>query len=91
MVTDDLLFIYFSAFSPLPNAPKITRLCKIYILTWKYSLSEGNFGPSGRDTIGHLPLYTMADNSECFTMLTNNISSDPIPNMVVVFLLGTLH
>ena len=60
MVTYDLLFHLFFTFAPLLYVPKITRLNKIYILTRKSSLLEGNFIPSCRNTLGYLLLDTLA-------------------------------
>ena len=91
MVIDDLLFNLFLTFSTLAHGPKNTRLKKIYITTRKSYLSEGNFIPSWRNIIGHLLLDTMDDSTACFTMITNNIFSNPRPHMVVPFLLVPLH
>ena len=91
MISDDLLFYLFTNFSPLPHGPKITRLLKIQIPTWKYPLSEVNISPRWVNTLGHILLDTMDDYPVCFTMLTNNISSNPSPHMLVPFLLVPIY
>ena len=85
------IFLFLPTFYPLHHGPKSTRLNKIHISTSKSYLSEGNFSPSCRNTLGHILLENMDDSPVCFTMLTNNISSNPIPHMVVLFLLVPLH
>ena len=90
MISDDLLFYLFTNFSPLPHGPKITRLLKIQIPTWKYPLSEVNVSPRWVNTLGHVLLESMADYPVCFTMITNIISSYPSPHMVVPFVLVPL-
>ena len=72
-------------FVTLTHGLKSTRLIKIYISTRKYSLSEGNFSPSWRNTIGHLLLDTMADSLVWLTIITDIISSNPIPHRMVPF------
>ena len=83
MVIYDILFHLFPTFSPLPHPPKITRLKNIYISTRNYYLSEKNFSLIWRNTLGHLLLYTMADYTVCFKVITNIIPSNTIPQMVV--------
>ena len=85
MVTDDLLFRLFPTLSPLPHEPKSTRLNKIYISTWNSSLSEINFSSIWINTLGNILLDTMADYPLCFTIITNNISSNPFHHIVVPF------
>ena len=60
---------------------------KINISTRKSYLSEGNLSPSWGNTAGNILLETMADSRVWFAMLTTNIYSNPIPHMVVPFLL----
>ena len=63
----------------------------MYISTWKSYVPEGNFSPNCINTLGHLLLDTMADSLVCVKILTNIISSNPSPHMVVPFILVTLH
>ena len=86
-----IYYFIFTTFSPFPHGPKSTRLDKINFSTSKSSLSEVNFSPRWRNTIGRLLLDTMADSPVCFTIITNNISSNPIYHMVVSFLLVPIH
>ena len=44
-----------------------------------------------KNTLGNLLLDNMADSPVCFTIITNNITSNPIPHTVVPFLLVLLH
>ena len=85
MVSDDLLFHLLSTFDPFLLCPKITRLNKIHISTSNSFLSEGNFNPRCINTLGHLLLDTMADSPVWFTTITNNISFNPIPHILVSF------
>ena len=84
-----LLFHLFTTFSPFPHGPKSTRLKKIHIST--RNLSEGNLFPRWRNTLVNILLDTMDDSTVCFTIITNNTSSNPSPHMVVTFLLVLLH
>ena len=61
------------------------------ISTRKSFLSEVNFSPRGRNSLGHIILDTTAESTVYFMMLTNTISSNPDPGMVVPFLLVPLH
>ena len=90
IVSDDSLINLFSTFDPLPHGPNITRLNKIYIRRKSY-LSEGNFSPSWINNLGNLLLENMADSKGCYTIITNNISYNTIPNMMVTFLLVPIH
>ena len=65
--------------------PKITRPNKIYISTKKSSLSEGNLSPIWKNTLVHLVLDVMADSPMFFTMLSNIISSNTSPHILVPF------
>ena len=85
VVLDDLLFCLFPTFSPLLHVLKSTSLNKIHISTSKSSVSEGNFSPRWINNIVNLLLDTLSDSPVCFTMLTNNISSNPSPHVVVLF------
>ena len=76
----------FYLLSPLQNGPKSTRLRKIYISTYNYSLSEVHFSPRWINTLGHLLLAQKADSPVYFTILTNIISSNPRPHMGVIFI-----
>ena len=91
MITDDSLFHLSSTFAPLLHGSKITRLKKIHVSTRKSYLSEGNLGPVSRNTLGDLLLDTMYDSPARFTILTNIISSNPIPHMVNPYLLVPIH
>ena len=91
MVSDYLLFLFFTIFLPLPHGPKITRLNKIYISTSKSHLSEINVSPIWRITLGHLLLKTLAESPVCSTIITNNISSVIIYHMVVEFIFAPIH
>ena len=91
MVTVDLLFHLFPTVSPLPHGPKSTRFNKIYIPERKSYLSEGNFIPSWINTIGNLLFDTMDEYTLQFTVITNIISSDPSPRIVVTFILVPVH
>ena len=91
MVTDNLLFYSFPTFDHRPHGPKSTRHKKTYISTWESYLSEGNFSPIWRNNIGHILLKTMDDSPVWFIMIPNIISSNPIPHMVVPFILVPLH
>ena len=71
---------YQMIYHSLPHGSKSTRPNKIHISTRNDSLTEGN-----------LLLENMSEYPVLFTMLTNNISSDVIPIMVVPFILVTLH
>ena len=62
------------------NAPGLEK----YIIQQIY-LSERNFSLSWRNTLEHLLLDTTSDSPVCFNILTNIISSDPSPHMVVPF------
>ena len=64
---------------------------KIHISTRKSPLWERNFSPSWRNTLVHLLLDTMFDSTAWITIITNIISSNKIPHMVVPFLLVPLH
>ena len=76
MVSDDLLFNLFPPFPPLPHGSKSNRLMKIYISTRKSSPSERTFIPVWINDLVHLLLNCM---------LTNNISANKSPHMVVPF------
>ena len=91
MVTDHLLFYLCPTFVPLPYGLKITRLRKLYMSTWKSYPSEWKFSPIWRNNIGNILLDTVADSLVLFTMITNIISSNPIPHLVVTFNLVPLH
>ena len=91
MVTNDILFHLFPTFAPPPHGLKITRLRKIYISTCKSSLSEVNFIPIWRNTLGHILLDKMSDSLSWFIILTDIIYSNPSPYMVVPFILFLLH
>ena len=91
MVSYDLLLHLFPTFDPITHGPKLTRLNKIHISTNKSSLLEVNFSPMWRNTLGHLLLDTMYYSPVLFTMLANNLSFNPSPNMVVPFLLVPLY
>ena len=91
MVTDDISFYLLPSLAPIPNGSKSIRFNKIYISEWKSSLSEGNFSTKLRNNIRHLLLDTMTDSAVCFTMITDNISPNKYPNMVVTLLLVPLH
>ena len=91
MVTYHLLFHLFTTFSPITHGPKITSISKIYLSTWKSSLSKVNFSPRWINTIGRILLYTVDDSPVCFTIIANIVSSNPIPRMVVPFLVVPLH
>ena len=80
-----IYYFFFPTFSPLPHGPKSTRLDKIYISTKKFSLSEAIIIRAWINTFGNLLLETMADSPVWFTILTNDISSNPIPHMLVPF------
>ena len=85
MVTYDLLFHLFTTFDPLPHGTESTSLNTIYISTWKSSLTEVSFSPRWRNTLGNIQLNTMDESTVCYTILTNNISSNPVPQIVVPF------
>ena len=91
MVKDDLLFHFFTPFSPLPHGQNITKLKNIYISTWRYSLSEGNSSPIWRNNIAYVLLDTMVYSQLWFTIITNLIYSGQIPHMVFPFILVPLH
>ena len=82
--------ICFSLF-PSSTWPKETRLSKIYILTWKSYLSDGNFSPSCINALGNILLDIMDDSPVWFTIWTNIISSNPIAHIVDTFLLVPQH
>ena len=84
-------YFIFPTCAPLLYSPKSTRLNKIHITTRKSFLSEISFNPIWRSTIGNLPLENIADYLVWFTMLTNNMSYNPIPHILVPFLLVTSH
>ena len=69
----------------------MTRINKIHISTRKSSLSQRNFSPRWRNNLGHILLHTMDKCKVCFKMIPNNISSNPIPHMVVPLLLVPPH
>ena len=77
----------FPTFAPLPYGPKITRLNRIHISTRMYSLLGGNFSPRRRNNLVHILLDTMNYSPLLFTMLTNSLSSNTGPHMMVPFLL----
>ena len=56
-----------------------------------YYPSEVNFSPIWIDHLGHMIMENMAVYPVLFTMLTNNISSNPIPHRVITFLLVLMH
>ena len=85
------IFSFVYHFSLLLHVPKITRLGKIYISTSKSYLSEVNFSPRWINTLGHILMDTMADSPVWFIMITNIIYYNPIPHMVVPFLLVPIH
>ena len=91
MVTGDLLFHLFTTIYPIIHDLKSTRLGKIYISTWKYYLSEGNFSPIWRNDLGNNILDSIADPTVSFKIITNIISSNPIYQMVVPFTLVLIH
>ena len=91
MFTYDVLFHLFCAIDTISHVPKSTRVNKIHILTRKSSLSEENFSPMRRNTLGNLLLDAMSDSPVCFKIITNNIFSNQIPHMVFPFLLVSLH
>ena len=82
---------FFPTLAPLPHGQKSTRFNKTHISTRNSNLSEGNFSSIYRNNIGYLLLDTMADSTLWFTMLNNNIFSNPIPHIVLPFLLVPLH
>ena len=86
-----MIYYFISHFAPLPHVPKITKFKKIIISKRKYSLSEGNFSPIWINTLGHLLLDTMDDSPVWFTMLTDNISSNTTPHMVIPFSLVPIY
>ena len=55
------------------------------------SLSEGNFSPSGRNTLWHVLLDTIADSPVLFKIINIIVSSNPIPHMAVPFILVLIH
>ena len=67
---------FVSQFWSSSKCPKSTRHSKLFLSTWKYSLSEENFSQSWRNTLRHLLLDNIANYPVWFTMLTNNISSN---------------
>ena len=81
-----ILYLIFPTFAPFPHGPKGTRFNKIHISTWTSSLSEVNFSQIWINTIGHILLETMDDSPLWFTMITNNMSSNPGPHMGVTFI-----
>ena len=87
----DLLFHLFPTIAPLLHGPKINRLNKIKIPARNYTLSEGSSSTSWRNVLGNFLLNYMVDYQVQLKVLTNIIPSNPIPNMVVTFLLVTLH
>ena len=91
MVTEDLLFHFFPRFSPLPHRLKSTKLIKIYISTRNYSLSKVNLSIKWRNTLGKILLEIMDESPVWFTTITNIISSNPSPHIVVPFILVSLH
>ena len=91
MVADYLLFHLFPNFAPLTHRPKSIKLNNIKISTRKSSLSEVDFSQICINTLGNILLETMADSTVYFTTITNIISSNPSPHMVVSFLLNPLH
>ena len=86
MVPDYLVFSLFPTFAPLPRGQKITSLSKIYILTWKSSLSEVNFSTIWINTIVCLLMDTVADSPVLFLIINNIISSNLSHRVVVPFL-----
>ena len=90
IVSDYLLFHLFPTFSPIPHGLKTTRLRKIYILTRNSSLSEENFSPSWRNTLGSLLLDTISGSPVLFTMFPN-INFNISPQMMVPFILVPLY
>ena len=82
---------FFPLFILFHMAQKGPGLKYIYILTSKYSLSEGNFITIWRNTLGHILLDTMDDSQVWFKIPTNIISSNTSPHMVVTFNLVPLH
>ena len=91
MVSEYLLFHLFTIFARFTHGPKNTRLNKIHISTRKSSLSQGNFCPRWINTLVHILMDTIYDSLVCFTILTNNICSNPSPRIMVLFLLVPIH
>ena len=91
MVKYDLWFHLFPTLAPLSHRPKSTRIITIYISTWKSSQSEGRFTTIWINNLGNLPLDTMHFCILVCAILTNSIYSNPIPHMMVSFILVPLH
>ena len=85
MVKDYLLFHLFPTIPPRLHGLKITRLNKIYISTRKSYLSKEDSSSICRYTIGHILLDYVDESPVWFTFLTNIITSNPIPHIVVPF------
>ena len=84
-------FICFPLLILFHMARKVPGLTKINISISTYSLSEGNLSPSWRNTLGHIMLETMDDSLVLFIILTHDFYFNPIPHMVVPFLLVPQH
>ena len=82
MVPYDRLFHFFTIY-PLPHGPKSTRLNKIHISTNNSYISEVNFGPSWKNTLGNLVPDSIADYSLFFAVITDIIVSNTFPHIVV--------
>ena len=70
---------------------KITGLSKYIFQQVSLPCQRKNCSSIWRNTLVHILLDTMANYTVFSTMITNNISSNPIPHMVVLFLLVPIH
>ena len=85
MFTYDVLFHLFCAIDTISHVPKSTRVNKIHILTRKYYIAVVNLSPIWKNTLGHILLESLVESTVLFTVITNIITSNPNPHMVVPF------